>query len=535
MSVCRFAFLTAVLLFPLSARAADPAVEVRLKSIDALLARAEFVGGLAGKGEEAKQFAGLAQAFTDKNTGLKGIDPAREFGFYATVTPDVVDSPVVLMVPVKDKLAFAGLLTDMLKLNPRREEEGLFSMDVPQVPKKVYFRIVHDYAYLTLGDPKTIAEASVISPEQFFAGKTDAVLAATVHLDRIPEEMKKVVFGQAELKMAEAKAKADATKTPTEQLADKFAMDGVTAMGRAAIFDGKTLALSLFVEPKADDLSVEINLTPKPGTALAKALAANAARPSEAAARVKGDNLAVYVGLKAAIPDDMLPALGKIADALSAQAAKDAKPEAKELAQAAADAALATLRAGDLDLGVATTRPRADGTIGITAALKIAKGSDVEAVLRQAAPHAPADEAVFTLDVAKLNGAALHKVELKGAGAAKLKAVTGSDTVWFAIGDSLAVVGTDEAAVRAAVAAKPGPGAGMQAETALAAIMAVQAKVEPNPAVTAAMKSVFGDAPAAGADSVKLTIEPGESLKIKLTTKGAVINFLRQVGEAGGK
>src|SRR6185436_13201861 len=73
--------------------AADPAVEVRIKSVDALLARAEYLGGLVGQGEQAKQVAGVAKAFTN-DKGLVGINPAKDFGFYATVTPDVVDSPM---------------------------------------------------------------------------------------------------------------------------------------------------------------------------------------------------------------------------------------------------------------------------------------------------------------------------------------------------------------------------------------------------------------------------------------------------------
>jgi hypothetical protein len=534
MSVRRFALLAAVCAFAPFARAADPAVEVRLKSVDALLTRAEFVGGLAGKAEEAKQFAGVAKAFTTAK-GLEGIDPAKEFGFYAAVTPDVVDSQLVLMVPIKDSDAFLGLFTNKLGLTPKKGDGGVYSLDLPMVPKPIYFRFANGYAYATFGDAKHIAEAVLITPEKFFAAKTDAVLAATVHLDRIPEEMKKVVFGQAELKMAEAKAKTEAAKTPAEQLADKFAMDGVAAMGRAAIFDGKTLVVSLFLEPKSDVLGIEIALTPKPGTALAKALAENAARPSTAAARVKGNNLAAFAGLKAAIPDDMLPALGKIADALSAQAAKKAKPETKELAQAAADAALATLRSGDLDVGVAMTRPRTDLTIGVTAALKIVKGKDLEGVIRKVAAQARANEMVFTFDVAKFDGVALHKVEIKGDGVDNLKKITGSETIWFAIGETLTVVGTDEAAVRSSVAAKPGPMAGLQVESALAAVMAAQVKTEPNPAVSTALKTAFGETPAAGADSIRLSIEPGESLTIKLSAKGAVVNFLRLMGEVNAK
>src|SRR5262245_30269389 len=113
MSVRRFALIVPFLLLAPLAKAVDPAVEVRVKSIDALLARAEFVGGLAGKAEEAKQFAGVAKAFTNEK-GLFGVDTGKDIGFYATVTPDVVDSPAVLMVPVKNEDTFLGLFANRL-------------------------------------------------------------------------------------------------------------------------------------------------------------------------------------------------------------------------------------------------------------------------------------------------------------------------------------------------------------------------------------------------------------------------------------
>jgi hypothetical protein len=171
----------------------------------------------------------------------------------------------------------------------------------------------------------------------------------------------------------------------------------------------------------------------------------------------------------------------------------------------------------------------------MTAALKVVKGKDAEAVLRKVAAFAPADQAAFTFDVAKLDGADLHKVEIKGAGAEHIKGITGSDTIWFAVGDDLVVVGTDEAAVKAAVAAKPGPVSAIQSDTALAAIMAVQNKADPKPATTEALKTAFGDKPATGSDTIKLTVETGDTLKVSLKVKGAVVNFLRMMGEAKNK
>ncbi|HEY2787748.1 MAG TPA: hypothetical protein VGJ05_22515 [Fimbriiglobus sp.] len=536
MSIRRFVLTAAVVVAAVApARAADPpAVEVRLKSVESLISRFEFFGGLAGKGEEAKQFAGVAKAFSGEK-GLEGIDTTKDFGFYASVSQDVADSPVVLMVPIKDKDAFLGLFTGKLSITPKKGDDGSYAIELPMLPKPVYFRFANGYAYATFGDAKNLAPAGLISPEKFFAANTDALLAVTVHMDRIPDEMKKVAFGQFELKVAEEKAKKKPNESPAEQLLKEFFMDGIVAGVKSAMFEGKVATFALSVEPKSDDLSVEWSLAPKPGSALEKALKANGSRSSTAAARLKASGLANFTGVKLAVPDDMLPALGKLADALAEQGLASAKPEAKDIAKEALDAGLASLRKGELDFGFAATRPRADGTVGMTAALKVVKGKDAEAVLRKVAAFAPADQAAFTFDVAKLDGADLHKVEIKGAGAEHIKGITGSDTIWFAVGDDLVVVGTDEAAVKAAVAAKPGPVSAIQSDTALAAIMAVQNKADPKPATTEALKTAFGDKPATGSDTIKLTVETGDTLKVSLKVKGAVVNFLRMMGEAKNK
>ena len=234
-------------------RAAEPpAVEVRLKSVDSLLARFEFFGGLAGKAEEAKQFAGIAKAFTNEK-GLEGIDTTKDFGFYASVTQDnVVDSPAVLMVPIKDSEAFLNLFTGKLGITPKKGDDGSYSLDVPMSPKPIYFRFANGYAYATFGDAKHIAAAGLIAPEKFFAAKTDALLAATVHMERIPDEMKKVAFGQFELKMAEEKAKKNPNDTQAERMAKEFIMEGVVAGVKAALYEAKTASLSLYAEPKSE-------------------------------------------------------------------------------------------------------------------------------------------------------------------------------------------------------------------------------------------------------------------------------------------
>src|SRR5262249_7882216 len=74
----------------------EPTVEVRLRSVNDLLERGEYVAGLVGQEEPVKQVRELIKQLSTEGKGVEGIDPKRPFGAYAVLTPDVQDSPVVL-------------------------------------------------------------------------------------------------------------------------------------------------------------------------------------------------------------------------------------------------------------------------------------------------------------------------------------------------------------------------------------------------------------------------------------------------------
>src|SRR5262245_37196206 len=87
------------------AQNAGPTVEVRVRSVNDLFAKAEYLGDILNQGEPAKQAAEFVKNLADEKKGIEGIDPARPFGLYGPLTKDVIDSPVVLMLPVADEEA----------------------------------------------------------------------------------------------------------------------------------------------------------------------------------------------------------------------------------------------------------------------------------------------------------------------------------------------------------------------------------------------------------------------------------------------
>src|SRR5579883_1328941 len=177
---------------------AGPAVEVRLKSVTDLLAYVEYVGRIAGQDEQAKQLTALVKAFTNEK-GLGGIDPDRPFGVYAMVTRNVVDSPVVAMIPVADEETILGLLRVQLSLDPKKGDDGVYEVKAPKIPAPVFFRFAKKYAFVTLREKKALSDAALIDPKTFFTASDPAVLSVAVHIDRVPADVRKAVFGQFEL------------------------------------------------------------------------------------------------------------------------------------------------------------------------------------------------------------------------------------------------------------------------------------------------------------------------------------------------
>src|SRR5262245_59511267 len=102
----------------------EPTVEIRLRSVNDLLERGEYVAGLVGQEEGVKPVRDLVKQLSTADKGIEGIDPKRPFGAFAVLTPDVQDSPVVVMVPVADKDRLLAALKERLGITPEKTDSG---------------------------------------------------------------------------------------------------------------------------------------------------------------------------------------------------------------------------------------------------------------------------------------------------------------------------------------------------------------------------------------------------------------------------
>lgn len=503
-------------------RAAEPTVELRIKAIKDLLPLAEYLGDLAGQGEQAEQGAKFVEAMAGKKGVIEGIDITKPIGFYATMTPAVIDSPMVVLVPVGDEKAFLNLLTGKLNLMPDKGEDDIYSINVPGVPPKVYFKFHKGYVGVTVHNKAALEGNAILDPKEFFAKPESAILALSVHLDRIPMEVRKTVLGQLELKLADEKAKP--AKTPAESKAKALALDA-TYDGIAAILgDGKTASLKLNIDPKTDDIGLQFSFGGKPSTDLNKLLAGYSGRKAVAPTAAAKDAI-VSLGVNVQVPEGMKKKYGELVDLLIAEGLENAKGNDRDAAKKVFDALEPSLKSGILELGAALT-PTEDGKHEVLAALRVASGKGIEALLKEFAPFIPEGQAKVKFDVEKIGAANLH--EIIPPVQAEAERLFGVSRLWLSTADDLLVVGfaPGNAAVKKLAAAPAGTTPIIAFETSVARLMPIvepQTKAEIFKVLN---QEVFADGKPAGKDTIMLSVTGGDELKVNFTIKGRAAKFL---------
>jgi hypothetical protein len=506
---------------------AQPTVELRLRSVNDLLTKAEYVGDLVGQGEVVKQVAQIAKQLSADGKGIEGVDPKRPFGAQATLTADVINSSFTVMVPIADQDRFLGLLKDRLQLNPEKADDGSYKVAVPII-NDIHLRFANEYVYVGRTakdvDPKTIP-----TPKAFFAKDDGSIGSITVHIDQIPAELKTFVLGQFELAITEQrKAKADNASAAEKAALDWFA-DNATSGLKALLEDAKTFEARVFIDETKDDLSAEVSLTAKSGTTLAKNIASLAGKTSVPAAIVGGKDAAVRVTAKGGLPDSTKKDLGKVVDSAIEEILKQVGEQEKPIAEKVLKTIAPTLKAGELDAAVSFT-PNEKGHYTLIAAVGVKKGKDIEGLAKDLIKEfgGMLGGAVdFDLDVEKVGDFSLHKVTVNVL-PPEAEKVFGTNKLWVAISEDYVAfsVEPEGAALRAGVKAKAAPVPALSVEVAAAKLVPLLSQKLAADEIKAIVRDAFGDGSPAGKDTLSVTLTGGDKLTLKGTLKGKAVRFI---------
>ena len=505
----------------------EPMVELRLRSVNDLLTKAEYIGGLVGQEEVVKQVAEIAKQLSADGKGIEGVDPKRPFGAQATLTADVISSSFVVMVPIADQERFLGLLSDRLQLAPEKANDGTYKIAVPII-NEVHLRFANEYVYVGRTakdiDPKTIP-----TPKAFFAKDDGSIGSVIVRIDQIPAELKDFVIGQFELGIQEQRKNNAANETVMQKVALDWFADNVTGGLKTLLEDAKALEARVFVDEKTDTLSAELSLSAKPGSTLAKNIASLAGKTSVPAAIVGGKGAAVRLTAKAGLPDGAKQNLGKVVDAAIAEILKEVPEGEKQLAERVLKTLAPTLKAGELDAAMSLT-PGAKGGYTVIAAAGVKKGKEIETLVKDLAKQfgpAIGEAVVFDFDVEKIGNFNLHKLTVNLL-PPEAEQIFGTNKVWVAISDDYIAVSVepDGAALKAGLKAKPAPVPALSVEVAAAKLVPLIAQGASPDEVKAILKEAFGEGSPSGKDMVSITLTGGDKLTLKGNLKGKTIRLV---------
>jgi hypothetical protein len=500
----------------LAQKPAEPTLSIRLRSVNDLLDKAEYVGKLLDKDEPIKQVRGLVEQLSADGKGLEGIDPKKPFGAYAVLAADVQSSPVIVMVPIADQARFLQALKDRVQIEPQKAEGGTLKANVPLI-NEVFMRFSNDYLYIGRS-AADLAEKSLIAPKDYFANDDGAVLSISARFDRMPADVKTLVLGQFEHQVQEGLKKNEGGKNEAQKKLEALLADTVVGSSKMLAEDGKELSIKAFVDSKTDELSFEVNLTAKDGTTLAKTFAGLTNRTSQPAGIAAVKNATAKIVTKAGLPDDLKKKLNPAID----QAVKDAIDNAgdRDVARRILEPLAATAKAGNLDMA-ASFVPVEKGKHNLIVAANITDAKDLEKVLRDFAPAIPADAVDLSFDVEKIGKFTLHKADVKIADE-NFENIFGTKTVWVAVSEDCVAISIEPegALIKAGLKAKPAVAPVFAGEVALAKLVPLVEKNLKEDEIKALIKDAFGSGDPAGKDTIGLTIDGGKQLSIRLKVKG---------------
>lgn len=528
--------LALIVFWPLAVLAGDadkPAAVVRVRSLDALIDNAKLLVTLAGRPEIARQVEGLIKAKIGAQ-GLEGIDPARPIGAYGRFGKQIDDVTGAVLVPIADEKAFLGLLEN-LGFNATKGKNDIYTIRTGAAVD-VYLRFANRYAYAT-AVTTTILEGKLPDPAAIL-GKDGPTISASIHIDQLPELARRLVADKIDEGLQKEGAKQVPGETASQRAVRAAALKEVGKVLTGVVSEGGEVKLAIDLNSKSQELSASVSLAGKAGSDLARSIQ-KLGQGQSLFGGWRGSDSAFRGVVHAVLPDELKKGLDKlIDDGMAETLGKIQDAAARDKAKQLIDAMLPTLKSGELDACVQALGPGADSKYTVIAGVKVQDGAKLGATLQglvvEALKQMPeAQRALIKLNFATVGPVKIHRVELPAAApeVKKLQAFLGetnlhvafrNDAVFFAIGnDSLS-------ALKDILDKKTsGPSPVLSYELDVAKLAPV---IAPTDELRAQAKKIF-----AGQDGqVRITLAGGDTLRLSLTTRLSVVQFLSLTREAKG-
>ncbi|MCS7271529.1 MAG: hypothetical protein NZ703_10620, partial [Gemmataceae bacterium] len=425
-------------------------VEVRLRSINDLLSKADYIAGLIGQQET---FRGLLQQIPiDSQQGLLGIDPRRPFGLYGDISLDAVEGAGVLMIPIANLDTLLGFLQAQVGIMVEKKANGTLVVPLPpgSPVESLYARLQGGYLYVAASEDQLDAKR-LITAKDFFAKDDGAVLALTLRPERIPTVVRRELLAQLEENLRRLQESAETKTNPAERAGFLLGGKGSVALMRALIEEVRELHLKLFVNEKQNDISVELSVIPQPQGVLAKNLTSLELRTSRAYGITAIPNAVVRGNMNFALTDETRKLWDDLVNSIVEQIKEEAPKKDREVAEKAIETLVPTLKAGMVDVAAAVTAPNARGHYTVVAAIRVKDGQKIDAAFRDIVrlyERDTGDTQSVKIAVSRVGNFTIHQIN--DALPPEAGAYLGSRTIWIAFSDDLVAisVGPDNSVLR---------------------------------------------------------------------------------------
>ncbi|MFO0881226.1 MAG: hypothetical protein U0840_28215 [Gemmataceae bacterium] len=502
--------------------ATKPSLLLRLKPLEELIGDLRFLVKEVGREEEAKQIESMLKARTSPQ-GLEGVDVKKPIGLFAVLKPSLNSSEVALLLPIADEKTFLAFL-EQLNFKPEKDKDGLYTLQVENVPVPLLFRFANGYLYgmAKLNEKMTLpAKDKLPNPEKILA-EGSGLLSLTANVDQLPPQLRKLAISASAFTLGELKDQDLPAATPKQKAVWAALLDESATLVKSVLEDATAVQLKLDVDRKARDLTLGLTLASKPDSTLAKNFASLNPSSSVASGIGTRDSVMggmVYLALPAAIKKAAVPAI----EEAIAKATENLDPGARELLTPLIDSLKPSATAGKFDLGLDMRGPGKKGKYTLVLSAQLEKGLAIEKALKELVSKMPEDQTqALKTDFAKEGDVNIHRVtQLKMD--AQAKEMFGTGALYFAARDDALIVTLGEdalPALKAAVKARPSIGTPLQlaiSGSRLAKFMAKDQKHAPE-----AARKAFTDP---GSDQMRLTLSAGERLELKLSIRTAVLAF----------
>lgn len=526
-------FLGLTAMLPSVVRAADdkapksdkPAVFLRLAALDQFRANLRYLGGVVGEAEKAKQLDELVKSKLGEK-GLECIDVKKPIGAYGWIGAFGIDSKAVILLPIANQKGFVDLLADTLDAKPQKGDDNVYTMNLDILPFPLHFRFANGYVYATIRDKEVLDKDKLLAPEAVFPGERVGTVSMSVNLDQVPEDLKEKALLLIENQLAGIKDKEMPSHSEAQKKFHEAAVDELSAQIKSLFKHGGETTLRLDLDRGAGDLALTMSAAAKPGSPLASRIRELGQVQSRTVALLHADS-ALRGELSVSLPQKLRDLLGPALKDAEKQFLAHAKDEnEREVLNTILIGVMPTLKAAELDTAIDLRGPNSKGIYTLIAGLKIKEGTTFERNFLKAAAHFPQ---LISLDADKVDQVHIHRINPDKKLKSGTRRMLGDNPIYLAFGENVLLLGAGEKgfdALKEALATTPGTGKVLELQMSVSKMVTLF----DDPKQAAAARQVFGDGK--GEDRLRLSVEGGDALTLRLSLKAKLIDYIHRVEKA---